>query len=294
MSSEQPTVFLGGTCGQNAWRTGFIARLIARGVPSELLFNPVVPEWSDAAKAREDAVKQTAPIVLFHLGNPLEEQRPVHSPYSLAQIVQAVFRGRTTRVLFDVSFLDRRTARGISAIGADIEREYPGTMCSDWNAFVRAATDLWVRNPRLIAFLGGTCGNNPWRRNFLEDIKSRGVDTSRFFDPTVDPDAWNSGVQQLEDQVRAFADHEIFFIGDPMEQRTAKTQISPYSVAEALVSLYTQIERTVICLDYESWEGHGLAAMRKLETDMRRDFPRARIFPSLKETEHFLVSRLVQ
>lgn len=39
-------VFLGGTCGNNNWRDGFIARMVARGCPAEWFFDPVVSEWN--------------------------------------------------------------------------------------------------------------------------------------------------------------------------------------------------------------------------------------------------------
>ncbi len=71
-------VFLGGTCGQNQWRTGLIERLRARGVAEDAIFNPQLPPgaWNEEAAKKEDEMKGLASISLYHLGNPLEEQRP--------------------------------------------------------------------------------------------------------------------------------------------------------------------------------------------------------------------------
>ncbi len=64
------SVFLAGTCGNNKWREGCIARLAARGVPVEALFNPEVKDWNEAAMRREDLIMRSARVLLFYLGDP--------------------------------------------------------------------------------------------------------------------------------------------------------------------------------------------------------------------------------
>jgi len=42
ITKNKNQVFLGGTCGDNDWRTGFINDLVKSGVDKNKLFNPVV------------------------------------------------------------------------------------------------------------------------------------------------------------------------------------------------------------------------------------------------------------
>ena len=64
-------LFLGGTAANNDWRDGkVIPVLAAAGVPAAAIFNPVVSDWNAEAQAREDAVKATAPVILFYLADP--------------------------------------------------------------------------------------------------------------------------------------------------------------------------------------------------------------------------------
>ena len=65
-------IFLGGTCGNNNWRDGFMARMSARGLPIEAMFNPIVKVWDAAAKERENRIKRTARYILIYLGDPKE------------------------------------------------------------------------------------------------------------------------------------------------------------------------------------------------------------------------------
>ena len=195
-------------------------------------------------------------------------------------------------MLFDTAFLDKGTAKSIAKISKDIEQQFPGTVRMGWTDFVGETAQLWNSNRSMLAFLGGTSGNNQWRDRFLSDLRARGVATDRFFDPVVAPGTWNQGVQKLEDQMRAACDTEIFFIGNPMEERTKATQVSPYSMVEAYMALYSDSDRAMLCFDYAAWEEHALDTMRKLEKDVRRRFPGAMIAGSLKEAEDMLVQRL--
>ena len=291
MSSKN--VFLGGTCGNYPWRIEFIENLVRRGVPSSALFNPVLPpdqSWTEADKEREDEAKRTARYLMFHLGNPKEPDRSPHSMYSLVQLVQSAFKvDRDTRAFFDLSLLDERTARNIKAIAGDVERRFPGTVLGSWQDFVDSIAKLWASKRDMCAFLGGTCGNNLWRKRLLLQLAARGVDTRGFFDPRVVPGAWDWNIERLEDQVRRISDSEFYYIGDPMEKRAINDQISPYSVVEALFALYTDLERAVICFDYSEWEGESLQTMTKFEADIRRDFPMAKIFSTLANAEDWIV-----
>src|SRR2546423_14768504 len=64
-------IFLGGTVGANNWRTEIvIPSLIERGVPAEILFNPVVEHWDKQAQEREDDAKRVADCLLYVLASP--------------------------------------------------------------------------------------------------------------------------------------------------------------------------------------------------------------------------------
>lgn len=285
-------VFLGGTCGRNEWRPGFIERLAARGVSHDLLFNPVVPDWTPECQAIEERAKAEARYVLFHIANPKEEGRAPHSFYSLVQAVQSVFDVRkTTRILFDYGFLEKRTRRSLEAVAKEIARRSPASVVANWVDLVDSVADLWRNDRTMRVFLGGTCGNNPWREKLLEQLSARRVGTAGFFNPMVRAGGWNADIQFLEDQHRNSCDHEVFFIGDPMEHRSGDDQISPYSMAEALVALHADPDRTMVTFDYTDLVGHGLDATKKFEMDIRKAFPSAKIFSSLGAAEEWLAMR---
>jgi len=94
-------IFLGGTSGGNRWRAAFARRLAARGVPAEILFDPVVADWNEAARRREERVKRKAALLVFYLGNPRQKGLPL-SAFSLAEAALALCRdSRRTLVVFD-------------------------------------------------------------------------------------------------------------------------------------------------------------------------------------------------
>jgi len=96
-----PLVFLGGTAGKNHWRHGFIERLGARGVPKAGLFDPVVADWDDAAREREERAKADAEVLLFYLGNPEEPELHVSS-FGLVEATLSVCREpQRTIAVFD-------------------------------------------------------------------------------------------------------------------------------------------------------------------------------------------------
>ncbi len=101
--AKKKLVFLGGTCGANMWRISFIARLVARGVPAESLFNPVVEHWDAAAQANEERVKTEASHHLYFLATPSEAGDQL-SAYSMVEATMALYdRPETTVVVFDHS-----------------------------------------------------------------------------------------------------------------------------------------------------------------------------------------------
>ncbi len=89
MSASQPLVFLGGTSGANRWRKGLVERLAARGLAPSIFFDPVVDEWNEEARRREEAAKANADLVVFHLGNPEQPGTPI-AAFSLVEATLAV------------------------------------------------------------------------------------------------------------------------------------------------------------------------------------------------------------
>lgn len=89
---KKPLIFLGGTTDSKYkdWRKEYIIKLKTEYE----LFNPVVDEWNEEAKEREDIVKETADILLFYIcGNSL---------YSIAELVDCSNKcPERTVVVFD-------------------------------------------------------------------------------------------------------------------------------------------------------------------------------------------------
>src|SRR4029450_4892381 len=99
-------VFLGGTSGKNRWRKGLIERLAARGVPREALFDPVVEDWNEAARKREERAKADAEVLFFYLGDPQEPDIPL-SAFTLVEVTLAVCREPDRAiVVFDVDAVE--------------------------------------------------------------------------------------------------------------------------------------------------------------------------------------------
>jgi len=285
-----------GTCGNNEWRYGFVNELVARGVSREELFNPVLPvgvEWNDEHQKKEDKVKETAPLIFFHLGNPYKKGGCPFSQYSLQQLVHSCFDVNVeTRGFVDKNAIkDPHAVKSFTKSFADMEKVTPGLTVMSWNDFVTEVVRLYKENPQLIAFLAGSCGNSTWRNNLLADLSARRLDTSRFINPQVPVGTWSKGVQFLENQILQICTHEFFCIGDPKEDRTDE-DYPLYSAVEALTGLYLDARRNVVCFDYRNMTGHALFALQKTEEDMRKRFPQACIFSAVREAEDWIVSTL--
>lgn len=123
-------VFLGGTCGNNHWREDIvIPGLIARGVPEERIFNPVVKHWDDAARMREDQEKAICSILLFVIASPDPFMRPMTanvSAYSLVELTMSLYDApERTVAMFDTSGMDGHTAKAINKAVYDLRMRFP-------------------------------------------------------------------------------------------------------------------------------------------------------------------------
>ncbi len=138
-----------------------------------------------------------------------------------------------------------------------------------------------------LVFLGGTCGNNVWRPDFIARLVALGVPAATLFDPVVDD--WNEAAQKKEDEVKVSADYMLFLLGDPQQ---ADNRTSFYSLCEAFLGLINAPARTVVVFDSTGMPGHLVKSMAKTYKDMKKQFPSAPIFGTLAEAEAWLVREL--
>lgn len=126
-------VFLGGTCGKNAWRESIvIPGLLERGVAHEQIFNPVVSHWNEQAQQREDAAKADPDcLLLYVLASPDPETPDVTqvSGYSLVEAVMSLYDAPDrTMVLFDTTGQAPKTAKGMRKAEQDLRKRFPGAV----------------------------------------------------------------------------------------------------------------------------------------------------------------------
>ena len=118
-------VFLGGTAGNNAWREGFIERLINRGVGKECLFNPVVTDWNDEARIKEEAAKRDATHHLYYIASPKQDGNPL-SAYSMVEATVALAKHpKNTVVVFDHEGMDGHAAKAMKQAEKVLRTEFP-------------------------------------------------------------------------------------------------------------------------------------------------------------------------
>lgn len=95
-------LFLGGTCAKNNWRIPFTEDLIERGVDPATIFYPVVPDWNDEARVREEEVKATARYKLYYIGNTFNPSLPTPN-VSMHEVAMGLFFDPSrTIAVFDI------------------------------------------------------------------------------------------------------------------------------------------------------------------------------------------------
>jgi len=118
-------VFLGGTVAGNNWREGFIERLVARGVPSEAFFNPVVTDWNEEAQRREEEAKRKATHFLYYLADPMQEGNPL-SGYSMVEATMALYDHQESAVVvFDTTGMDGHALKAMAQTEKVLRRRHP-------------------------------------------------------------------------------------------------------------------------------------------------------------------------
>ncbi len=133
-------IFLGGTCGGNNWRGPFIEILAERGIPAEKIFNPVVPEWNDAAQAAEEKAKAEASHHIYYIADPQQEGNPI-SAYSILEAAMALYdKPDTAVVVFDVTGMSGHPLKAMDQARKVLRKRHP-----EANIFDSAAEALiWL------------------------------------------------------------------------------------------------------------------------------------------------------
>ena len=119
-------VFLGGTAANNTWRDGLIEALVDRGVSADVLFNPVVKDWNEEAKLREEKAKTEATLLVFYVADPKQEGNPL-SAYSMVEATMALYdKPERTVIVFDVDGMSGHPLKAMSQTMKVLKARFPG------------------------------------------------------------------------------------------------------------------------------------------------------------------------
>lgn len=122
---QKPLIFLGGTVAHNEWRSGFIAKLAERGIPEEYFFNPVVRDWDDAARAREEEAKTRADYLIFYIGDPQQTGDPL-SADALVEATMALYdKSERTAVMFDTEGMRGHPLKVVQQVRTMLTARFP-------------------------------------------------------------------------------------------------------------------------------------------------------------------------
>jgi hypothetical protein len=90
-------VFLGGTCGNSKWRDKFIPELEKNGID---YFNPVVKDWNEEARKKEEEVKKECDYLLFVV-------TPLHKGFYSFLELGVVLYEHPNKLIFCISHTDK-------------------------------------------------------------------------------------------------------------------------------------------------------------------------------------------
>lgn len=136
-------LFLGGTAANNKWRDGLTDALISRGVSASAIFNPVVADWNEEARIREEDAKARASHLLFYIASPMQEGNPL-SAYSMVEATMALYdKSDRTVVVFDSTGIDGHFLKALNQTKNVVKSRFPQARIYD-NA--DAAIDALARD----------------------------------------------------------------------------------------------------------------------------------------------------
>ena len=107
-------VFLGGTCNNSTWRDELIPMLRENELN---YFNPVVEDWNEEAKAREDIEKTThCNVHLYFITSKMT------GVYSIAEIIDSAHtEDKDTIFVLDPAGFDKGQLKSLKAVGSMVE-----------------------------------------------------------------------------------------------------------------------------------------------------------------------------
>ncbi len=140
-AKKKRLIFLGGTTAKNPWRDNFISELVKRGVPTDVLFNPVVANWDAEAQEREEAAKRDATHLVFYIASPMQEGNPL-SAYSMVEATMALYdKPDRSVVVFDTTGMEGHPKKAMDQALKVLKARFPnehifGTsaLATDWLA----------------------------------------------------------------------------------------------------------------------------------------------------------------
>jgi len=100
-------IFLGGTCVGHDYRDEVIPYLVENYVS---FFNPVVDDWTEELKVIEDLAKEECNTHMYVITSAMK------GVYSIAEIIDAVYRGKNCIIYFDLEGFDEGQVKSFKAI----------------------------------------------------------------------------------------------------------------------------------------------------------------------------------
>jgi hypothetical protein len=139
-------------------------------------------------------------------------------------------------------------------------------------------------------FLGGTCGDNNWRKEIVIPLfESYGISSDSLFDPVVEH--WDAEAQAREDDAKRTARFMLFVIASP-DPQSGTANVSAYSLVELIMGLYDDPDRTVAVFDTIGMASHAAKAINKSFKDLLTRFPGAPIFSTYGGAVTWIAQRM--
>jgi hypothetical protein len=138
-----------------------------------------------------------------------------------------------------------------------------------------------------LVFLGGTVGQNPWRKELMRLLDALGAPAGRCFDPVVP--AWTAAAREREEHAKRDASLLVFYLGDPQEPGNP---VSAYSLLEAGLAVCNDPLRTLLIFDLDGLTGHARQQLEQSERLLRAHDARVPVLHSLREAAARIAAHL--
>lgn len=131
-----------------------------------------------------------------------------------------------------------------------------------------------------LVFLGGTCGKNPWRRSFRQDLINRGIAADLIVCPVAGD--W----RQTEEPDIDESEYILHYLAKPY----TGTAAIPYHLAKAVMGLYDEPSRTIVVFNTTGMSAEIQKEVAEITHDLKVRFPLGNIFESTADAIHFLTA----